>query len=252
MTLPKEIKHRLRKRFDELLAEADRIRQTIQVRTGRTVVTETFVGTPVGERREPDYEVFDAEACLTWMTSCTTLVGQVIPRSNPNYVRLTRVFKDSANATPHDFRNLVARLQAVKNDFDEGLLDDLGASIERAIAGDYMGQAEQLINEGQSGEYDHVPAAVLAGAVLEKALRSLCERRNPPIPTALPDGKLKTLSVYIDDLKKAGVYNETKAKQLRAWASVRNHAAHGEFDEFDRKQVQEMLTGIQNFLADNL
>ncbi len=40
---------------------------------------------------------------------------------------------------------------------------------EAEIAADYMGQAEELLNEGSSGKYDHVPAAVLAGAVLEKS-----------------------------------------------------------------------------------
>ena len=131
-------------------------------------------------------------------------------------------------------------------------MDDLAASIERSIAGDYMGQAEQLLTEGQSGDYDHVPAAVLVGAVLEKALRSLCDRQTPPIPVAFPDGRPKMLNALIDDLKKAGVYNETKAKQLRAWAGIRNHAAHGEFDQFDRKQVQGMITDIKDFLSNHL
>jgi uncharacterized protein YutE (UPF0331/DUF86 family) len=60
------------------------------------------------------------------------------------------------------------------------------------------------------------------------------------------------LNNLIDDLKKARVYNETKAKQLRAWADIRNRAGHGEFDQFDRKQVQAMITGVRDFLADFL
>jgi uncharacterized protein YutE (UPF0331/DUF86 family) len=56
--------------------------------------------------------------------------------------------------------------------------------------------------------------------------------------------------VLIDDLKKAGVYNENKAKQLRAWAGTRNHAAHGEFGEFTRTDVEQMVAGINTFLAE--
>jgi hypothetical protein len=39
---------------------------------------------------------------------------------------------------------------------------------------------------------------------------------------------------------------------LRAWADVRNHAAHGNFDEFTKDQVGSMLSGINNFLIQYL
>jgi len=250
--LPTCLREKLAARFVDLLDEAEKIRQSITVRIGRTVVTKTFIGHPLGEHKRPDYEVFDSEACLAWMTKCTTLLSQAIPGNNPNHRQLTRAFTDPKNAQPTAFRNLVARLSGIKDDFDGGFLDDLAASIERSIAGDYMGQAEQLLTEGQSGNYDHVPAAVLVGAVLENALRSLCDRQTPQIPLLSQNGKPKMLNAFIDDLKKAGVYNETRAKQLRAWAGIRNHAAHGQFDQFDRKQVQRMITGVRDFLADDL
>ncbi len=121
--------------------------------------------------------------------------------------------------------------------------------VEAEIAADYMGQAEQLLAEGQSGKYDHVPAAVLSGAVLEKALRTLCGKQVPPIATVNSKGEPLTLNPLIEALKKAGVFNELKAKQLRAWADIRNKAAHGEFDQFSRHDVEAMIRGIEDFLA---
>ena len=115
-----------------------------------------------------------------------------------------------------------------------------------------MGQAEQLLEEGQSGKFDHVPAAVLSGAVLEKALKTLCDLQQPAIPVLKSDGEPKKMNLLIDDLKKAGLFNEAKAKQLRAWTAIRNHAAHGEFDQFNRKDVEQMIAGVNNFLADYL
>jgi hypothetical protein len=244
--LPKSLKEQLAVRFVELLTEADEIRQTITIQTCPWYcVLERILGLT-------DYEVFDKDRCLAWMTKCTTLLNQAIPRANPNHSQLARAFKDAKNANPRTFRNLAARLKGIKDDFDGGFLDDLAESIEASIAGDYMGQAEQLLTEGQTGQHDHVPAAVLAGAVLERALRSMCNQQTPPIPVEFSAGKPKMLNTLIDDLKKASAYNETRAKQLRAWADVRNHAAHGEFDEFDRKQVQNMLSGVRDFLADFL
>jgi hypothetical protein len=46
--------------------------------------------------------------------------------------------------------------------------------------------------------------------------------------------------------------NLIKAKQLRAWADVRNKAAHGEFDQFKKSDVEQMIEGINSFLADHL
>jgi len=60
------------------------------------------------------------------------------------------------------------------------------------------------------------------------------------------------MNTLIEDLKKESVFNEHKAKQLRSWTSTRNHAAHGEFDKFNRRDVEIMLKGIENFLADYL
>ena len=96
-------------------------------------------------------------------------------------------------------------------------------------------------------------AAVLTGAVLEKSLRTLCDQQNPPILTFKTTTKGKseplTLNPLIDELKKAAVFNELKAKQLRFWADSRNAAAHGEFDKFSRSDVEQMIEGVKNFLA---
>jgi uncharacterized protein YutE (UPF0331/DUF86 family) len=62
-------------------------------------------------------------------------------------------------------------------------------------------------------------------------------------------GEPKTLSPLIDELKKAEVFNELKAKQLRSWADIRNAAAHGEFSAFGKSDVAQMISGINNFLA---
>jgi hypothetical protein len=124
--------------------------------------------------------------------------------------------------------------------------------VEAEVAADYMGQAEGLLREGQPGQFDHVPAAVLAGAVLEKALRTLCNEQHPPVSIVNAKGEPRTLNSLIDELKKAEVFNELKAKQLRSWADIRNAAAHGHFIDFGKVDVAQMISGINNFLADYL
>jgi hypothetical protein len=57
------------------------------------------------------------------------------------------------------------------------------------------------------------------------------------------------MNTLVDALKRRQVFNEVQAKQLRAWAAIRNSAAHGKFEEFTRHQVAQMIEGITAFIA---
>ncbi len=153
-------------------------------------------------------------------------------------------------ATVKDGNALIGAIKAFKADYEAGVLDALADVIEADIISDYMGQAEQLLGEGIPGQHDYVPAAVLAGAVLEDTLRRLCQRQSPPIDTLKPNGDKKTLDPLITDLQKANVFNKAKADQLKSWAKTRNYAAHGEFTEFNRTEVEAMIVGVKAFIAD--
>jgi len=99
-------------------------------------------------------------------------------------------------------------------------------------------QAHELLNS----EY-YVAAAVIAGVVLETALRELCERASIVI------GSMDKMNA---DLAKAGVYNKIVQKQITAHAGVRNSAAHGNQSEFTKTDVEQMIPAIEQFLASHL
>jgi hypothetical protein len=185
---------------------------------------------------------------VEWRSKAATLLALVISRASVHAAEVESF--PELQAAESELQKGVSLLKAIKDDLQHGFLDSLFSQIEAEIAADYMGQAEGLLAEGQAGRYDHVPAAVLAGAVLEETLRALCGEQQPPIALSNAKGEKKTLNPLIDDLKKAGVFNELKAKQLRSWADIRNKAAHGEFHQFTRADVEQMLHGINNFLAD--
>jgi uncharacterized protein YutE (UPF0331/DUF86 family) len=77
----------------------------------------------------------------------------------------------------------------------------------------------------------------------------MCQQQQPAISIVNENGKPLMLNALIEALKKRNIFNEVLAKQLRAWADIRNSAVHGDFDKFTRDQVGNMLTGIQNFLS---
>jgi hypothetical protein len=153
---------------------------------------------------------------------------------------------------PSDAAKIAGLLKGLADDYASGFLEPVIRRAEAEIAADYLGQAEELLAEGQRGKFDHVPAAVLLGATLERSFRELCGRQAPPLPVVKANGEKLMMNALIDELKKADVFNELKAKQLRAWADVRNAAAHGEFEKFKRGDVEAMQQGVANFLADYL
>lgn len=246
MTLPPDVLNKYLDRFDELIQEGERIYKVL-----KDIPTVHFRISGEGIRPLTQQQLENKQKLEGWNLNYLSLLDQIIP---PRSVQ--RKLLDEKGIVPresHESLNTrISRLKGLKDDFQKGFLGDLGLEIEAAIAADYMGQAEQLLAEGQSGKYDYVPAAVLAGAVLEKSLRTLCDKQSPSISTVNNNGKPLTLTPLIDVLKKNNVFNELTAKQLRAWADIRNSAAHGQFDEFNRSQVDLMIQGINNFLATHM
>ena len=149
-------------------------------------------------------------------------------------------------------QSTLATLKGIRNNYVNGFYDDLSQQIVANVSADYMEQAEALLGEGIEGQFDHVPAAVLCGAVLENRLRQFCEQQDPPIETRKQNGDPKTLGPLIGELERRKLFDRLIFKNLKAWADIRNSAAHGKFDEFARHDVEMMLSGVQHFLSTRL
>ena len=254
MSLPVNLHKKYLIRFDELISKGGIIAK--QIKEDKNNCSTSYI----------------SSEAIHWRTNCISLLEPIL-QGNKAHSRLIKEFEnlqigyflslaihnDDQKSTDHikydverSMAEAVGKLKAIKYDFENGFLDNLSMQIEAEIAADYMGQAEQLLDECKNGKYDHVPAAVLTGAVLEKSLRTLCDQQTPPISTfkTTPRGSGPlTLNPLIDALKKAELFNELKAKQLRAWADIRNAAAHGNFDEFSRSDIEQMINGVKDFLA---
>lgn len=247
MPLPPDVDKQVRQRFSDLIDEASTIIENMKRDNSEghaRLKNIVYIG-------EIHYQNTAYHALATKAISLVSLALGKTDRAN-QIISDIRAMESSSTNT----QNILGILYGLKDDYESGMLASLPEMIEANIVADYMGQAEQLLGEGVAGQFDHVPAAVLAGAVLEDALRRLCQRQSPPIDIVKVDAKgnsqPKMMNDLINDLKKAGLYNELKAKQLRAWADIRNAAAHGKFQDFERSDVEPMIEGINKFLADNL
>lgn len=245
MPLPPEVDRRIRQRFDSLVEEAETLvvemknEQALQKSRARDAGIVAW-----GEFNVLEDRFFSLRTRALSLLNMLSIGGDHVAKLYDEVGSLSSKISEA--------EKLHGLLRGLQDDYESGMLEHLGRLIEVNIVADYFQQAERLLQEGHPGRHDHVPAAVLAGAVLEDALRRLCQRQTPPISITKPSGDPKTLNPLIDDLKQANVYSELKAKQLRAWADIRNAAAHGQFDDFSRSDVEQMLAGIQHFLADYL
>ncbi len=80
-----------------------------------------------------------------------------------------------------------------------------------------------------------MPAASLAGAVLENGLRELCQKHSIPVAAKT---NIEALNVA---LAKATVYDKLVQKQITAFAD------HGHFAKVSLQGVAEMVKWIRRF-----
>ena len=192
----------------------------------------------------------DMATLSEWRSQTLTLLRQVMPSSAPYTKQLEKFLEDGNKKVLFD--RLYGIFKGACQDFKAGMFDNLKLEIESNVSCDFLGQANALLNDKEQVDYSYLPAAVLIGAVLEKTLRSLCENANPKIETVNENGRAKKMSAMIVDLKKAGVINEIRSRQLETWNAIRNSAAHGKIEEFTKEQVAAMLRGVQDFMAQQM
>ena len=224
MPLPRKLEEQVRKRFEELIQEGKAIQETGMV------------------------NIEDVARFTKFRVSVSNLANRILvePRRQGVLDELDRL---RTNIYENETLAMVfGILDSLRTDYEAGILDDLSRMIEATVTYDFMEQAEQLL-DGERPDYDHVPAAVLAGAVLENGLRRLCQRQSPPIEAVKATGQPKRLNSLIDELQ-GKAFTPAKADQLRSWAKIRNSVGHGDIDEFSRADVEDMIAGIKRFLAE--
>jgi hypothetical protein len=191
---------------------------------------------------------------LADVASWVTRLGQIIRRL---YGENSQHFKtyEKALATSN-FYNLhsnwnshlsqvVGVAKAIEHDLASGLLIDFRSIVQADIFADFLEMGEYLLQEGYKDA-----AAVIIGSVLEDGLRKLSERHELPVTNE--SGKPLTMDPLNTQLAKREVYSKLIQKQITTWTHIRNKAAHGEFSEYNREQVQMMLLFVQSFASEYL
>ncbi len=217
---------RIQKRFDELAA------QTAAIKATKKTVTQQMFGT---------HDYVDSGLVVGWATSVESLLIQVFGPEHPVMTKFFAFGKSTASLVRlPDFNMLEAILLSAKDQYEGGYIFSVRNLVHAEVFSDELEQATHFLERKFK-----VPAAVVAGTVLESTLRAMCDLH----PNLESCEKLNTMN---DDLAREGVYNKMRAEQIRAWAKIRNAAAHGHPEEFEDGDVTRMIDGIRDFVANHM
>ncbi len=184
-----------------------------------------------------DYRV-DSQMAHQWATSVQNLLSRVFGKDSEHYQNFTIQVNGHLTYSP-TFR-AQGILKAAKDDYENGYLFDVKQQIEAELFDDFLEQAHYLYDSGY-----HQPAAVIAGCVLEDGLRKLCLTNGISIPNK---PKMDQMNA---ELAKLGTYNKLTQKRITALADLRNRAAHGQWDQFTRDDVDEMIRSVRKFMEEH-
>ncbi|GAJ14616.1 unnamed protein product, partial [marine sediment metagenome] len=164
-----------------------------------------------------------------WLESASNLIRIASGQDSHFNTECEKISYDKTKkGVPSDVvQKVFALLLSAKEEWEHGLLREIEYVIAAATFDDFLDHAE-FYHKGNR----KIEASVLASAVLEDTLKKIA-RKNSFDPRGL------SLEPLIDDLVKRGVLKPVKAKRIKGFAGVRNHALHAEWDQIDIRDVGE-------------
>ena len=186
----------------------------------------------------------------TWVARIGQVIRKLYPADNQHQMNYETTLKEKDFYRNHSNHYahigvIAGIIAAVQHEFDKGLLFDVKQLIRADIFADFLEMAEYLLAENYKDA-----AAVIIGSVLEDSLRKLANVNH--ISTLTAKGTMLTLEPLNVELAKANVYDKLIQKQITSWGDLRNKAAHGRYNEYDKTQVEMMLLFVQKFCSDYL
>ena len=118
-------------------------------------------------------------------------------------------------------------------------------SIERKVqldvVSDFLDQANSLL---ETKAVHPAAPALLIGATLEEFLRTWIEDEGINLGNKKP-----SIDAFSKSLRENEIITKQDVKDITSWAGIRNHAAHGEWDDVsDKKRIKLMLEGVNLFM----
>lgn len=189
-----------------------------------------------------EFEFVDNGLFAGFRTACLSFLQKLF---TSNHIYYSEFNEKVGHPDPNCVENGINTLKSVRKEIEDGWIFELKDLVSAEIFTDFIEMAEYFLAEGYKD-----PAAVIVGGVLEEHLRQLCQKNGVPITKGEKNIPVQANQLN-QDLTKAGQYNKLEMKSVIAWLDLRNKAAHGKYGEYDKKQVEGMLSGVMDFIIRN-
>lgn len=136
----------------------------------------------------------------------------------------------------HTVQKLVGLLKSINDEIAKGLLRKAEYIFVATTFDDFLDHAAVYHKGGKKLE-----SSVLASAVFEDTIRKIATKNE-----ITESGR--SMEALIDGLSKSGVFTPVKAKRIKGYAAIRNKALHAQWDEFDIKDVGELIKGARELI----
>jgi hypothetical protein len=186
----------------------------------------------------------------SWATRLGQLVRKLYGDRSEQYATYSKAVATDYFYSLHSNSNahiaiLLGLAKSLVHDLEHGLLFEIRSLVQAEVFSDFLEMGEYLLQEGYKDA-----AAVVIGAVLEDGLRKLAQKNGMSVTN--PSGRALTIDPLNAALAASTAYSKLVQKQVTTWAHVRNKAAHGEYGEYTKEQVEMMLLFVQGFCAEHL
>jgi hypothetical protein len=136
----------------------------------------------------------------------------------------------------HVIQKLLGLLDSVLEEIQRGLLRKAEYIFIASTFDDFLDHASEYHKANKK-----IESSVLASAVFEDSVRKLSAKN------ALKESGV-ALDALIADLVKMGVLTAVKAKKIKGYSAIRNKALHAQWDDFDIRDVGDMIKGTREIL----
>jgi hypothetical protein len=186
----------------------------------------------------------DTEAFAQLRASGLSFLRNAFGTEHPYFQEFTDRVKQ---ADPSDTRTAKGILEAARSEVAGGWALTTTGIVSAGIFADFLEMAAHLLENGYKDA-----AAVMAGSVLEEHVRQLSRKHGIAIEQ-LSSGKMvpRKADSLNADLAKLPAYNLLEQKSVIAWLDLRNKAAHGDYNQYNKDQVALMHQGVSDFIARN-
>ncbi len=167
--------------------------------------------------------------------------------TNSLYVKQCEEIIKYGGYSGYQAEKLAGVVDSLKADVSAGYLETHRELIHSELFDDFLEMAQHLLDEGYKDA-----SAVIAGSSLEAQLRQLATKSGLEIQVGSGDRLTTKKADRLNaDLAKVNAYSTLDQKSITAWLDLRNKAAHGHYDQYDKAQVGLLISGVRDFIERN-